>query len=115
MKLIVLAPCEMKPAGSPRIAPTLSEGSTKPRPMRPITAHATIHHSELAVPTVTISPNEAASSVNPNATRRPNGKRSARRPASGIVSASTKPAGSSAAPAWLGGSARAICMKTGTR
>ena len=115
MKLIVLAPCEMKPSGRPRIAPRLSDGSTKPRPMRPIDGHSVISHSAVARPTVIISANDAASSSSPVATMRLTGSRSARRPASGIVSASTMPAGSSTAPACDGGRCSATCMNTGTR
>ena len=64
-KLIVLEPCGISSIGSERIAPRLSDGSTKPSPMRPTAAQAVITSSEVAGPTPTISANDSASSASP--------------------------------------------------
>ena len=110
-----LDPCAISPGGRPRIAPRFSDGSTKPSPIRPTMAHSEIIHSGEPRPTQIISTNDSASSASPNETRRCTGTRSVNRPATAMVSASTRPAGSSTAPACDGGRPSAICMNTGTR
>ena len=114
-KLIVLEPCAISVFGTPCIEPRLSDGMIIPRPSRPTTAHAVMSASDVAVPTPSIRKNDAASRTRPALTMRLTATRSAKRPATGIVSASTRPAGSSTAPACDGGRCSASCMKTGTR
>ena len=86
-----------------------------PRPSRPTTAQRVMSASEVAVPTPSIRKNDAASRTRPALTMRLTAMRSAKRPAIGIVTASTRPAGSSTAPACDGGRCSASCMNTGTR
>ena len=112
---MLLEPCEISPGGRPRIAPRFSDGSTKPRPIRPTMAHSAISHSAVPRPTPIISTKDSASSTRPNDTSRCTGTRLVSRPATPMVPASTSPAGSSTAPACEGGSPSAICMNTGTR
>ena len=114
-KLIVLEPWAISVFATPCIEPRLSDGRIRPRPSLPITAQDVISASEVAVPTPTIRKNDAASRTSPTLTMRLTATRSARRPAIGIVTASTRPAGSSTAPACDGGRCSASCMNTGTR
>ena len=86
-----------------------------PRPSRPIAAQSVMSASEVPRPTPSIRKNDAASSKSPTLTMRLAATRSASRPAIGIVTARTSPAGSSTAPACDGGRWSASCMKTGTR
>ncbi len=90
-KLIVLEPCEMKMSGRPRIEPRLSEGMTKPRPIRPITAQSMISTSAVPRSTVSIRKNDAESSSRPKHTSQLTFTRSASRPANGIVTARAMP------------------------
>ncbi len=66
-------------------------------------------------PTMSISTNESASRTSPEKMKVARDEGVELRPTSGIVIASTMPAGSSTAPACDGGSDNAICMNTGSR
>ena len=110
---MTLEPCGMCVWPRPRMAPMLSEGKMKPRPMRPKMAQLT--SSAMMAPgrlrsMVTMSANEVASNARPMLTNRCVGWRSARRPTMAMVTASTRPAGSKMPPTYDADKPSPICM-----
>ena len=108
-KLLTLAACGISAEVRPRIAPRLSAGMMVPMPIRPMMTHSISTSTEVPAETVAISTRDAAMPATPAATRREARSLSARRPATGIVIARARPAGSMMNPDFEGEKSSAAC------